>query len=84
MAVVVAQSVENSIPTVEIRRLNPVIGKFYLLSTVTNQYWRDKKKEKEAWNDQSEKLLYSVIMYSALVEQIKSCDLEHPIRVSLF
>ena len=32
LAVVVAQLVEQSLPTPEIRRLNPVIGKIYILN----------------------------------------------------
>ena len=46
---VVAQFVERSLPTPEIRGLNPVIGKFYLLSTVFKKlYWKNENKEKEA------------------------------------
>ena len=41
-AVVVAQLVERSLPTPEVRGLNPVIGKLL--------YWKDENKEKEAGN----------------------------------
>ena len=44
---VVAQLVERSLPTPEIRASNPVIGNYILLSTVLNLYWKDKNKEKE-------------------------------------
>ena len=42
---VVAQLVEWLLPTPEIRGLNPVISKFYLLSTVLNLYGQHKRKE---------------------------------------
>ena len=38
--VVVAQLVERSLPTQEVRGLNPVIGKIYMY------YWKEKNKEK--------------------------------------
>ena len=46
--VVVAQLVEWSLPTPEIRGSNPYISKFYLPSK-----WKIRKKEKEAGNGQS-------------------------------
>ena len=46
--VVVALLVEWLLPTPEIRSLNPVIGKLYLLPTVLNLCWKDKNREKEA------------------------------------
>ena len=45
-SVVVVQLVVRSLPTPEIRGSNPIIGKFYFLSTVL----KDENKEKEAWN----------------------------------
>ena len=45
-AVVVAHLVGQLLPTPEIRASNPVIGKFYSLSTVL-QYWKDENIEKE-------------------------------------
>ena len=46
MAVVVAQLVERSLPTPEIRGSNPNIGKFYL--PIGNR--KEENKEKEAGN----------------------------------
>ena len=45
-AVVVAQLVERSLPTPEIRGSNPNIGKLYLPIV----HWKDENKEKEAGN----------------------------------
>ena len=47
MEVVLAQLVERSIPTPEVRGLNPVIGKICVYYQL---YWKDENKEKEAWN----------------------------------
>ena len=41
--VVVAQLVEQSLPTPEVRGSNPVIGKIYLYYQL---YWKDENKEK--------------------------------------
>ena len=51
-AVVVAQLVEHSLLTPEVRGSNPVIGKFYIkhLFTFNCRYWKDENKEKEAGN----------------------------------
>ena len=43
---VVDQLGEWLLPLPEIRGSNPVVGKFYLLSTVLKPYWKDKNKEK--------------------------------------
>ena len=48
MAVVVAQLVEQLLPTPEIRCLNPVNGKFDLLSIVLNR--KDRNEEKR-WRE---------------------------------
>ena len=47
MEVVLAQLVERSIPTPEVRGSNPVIGKICVYYQL---YWKDENKEKEAWN----------------------------------
>ena len=49
-AVVVAQLVEQSLPTPEIHGLNPNIGKFYI--TMGLIIGKDENKEKEAGNGQ--------------------------------
>ena len=49
-AVVVVQLVELSLPPPEISSSIPLIGKFYLPSTVLNLNWKDENKEKEAEN----------------------------------
>ena len=41
-----AQLVDWSLLALEIRGLNPDIGKFYLLSSVLNLSWKDEHKEK--------------------------------------
>ena len=43
---VVAQLVERSLPTPDVRSSNPVISKFNSLSTVLKLYRKDKNKEK--------------------------------------
>ena len=47
MEVVVAQLVEQSLPTPEVRGLNPAIGKIYMYYQLN---WKDEIKEKEAGN----------------------------------
>ena len=51
MAVLVAQLVEVVLRQPEISSLNPVIGIYYLLSTVLLKFLKRRKKEKEAAND---------------------------------
>ena len=46
-AVVMAQLVEQLLPTPKICSSNPVIGQFYVLSTVLNQYLKDANKQKK-------------------------------------
>ena len=54
LAVVVAQLVEHSLPTPEIRGLNPVIGKRFINQIIHEVYHRkDEKQEKEAENGHS-------------------------------
>ena len=49
-AVVVDQLGEWLLPLPEIRGSNPVVGKFYLLSTVLKPYWKDENKAKRCRN----------------------------------
>ena len=45
-AVVLAQLVEQSLPTPEVRSSNPVIGKIYWTFVYCQLYWKDENKEK--------------------------------------
>ena len=49
----VAQLVERSLPTPEVRGSNPVIGKYLFILNIcllSTLYWKDENKEKEAGN----------------------------------
>ena len=48
--VVVAQLVEQLLPTLDICGSNPVIGHFYLPSAVLKMCWKDENEEKESGN----------------------------------
>ena len=48
--VVVAQLVERSLPTPEVRSSNPVISKMYMEQCYCQLYWKDENKEKESGN----------------------------------
>ena len=66
-AVVVAQLVEQALPTPDVWGLNPVIGKLLYRTFVYCQlYWKDEHKEKEAGNGPFLKIW--------IVKQIPMCN----------